>query len=212
MHLEKSNWTPQETEGERPNLSLLSNNFIHVKIKWCFESLFTAFRCYHLLLQAHQIYRSYFEMCPLQLMQLVWPNFTEVILKCVHYNSCNLSDQIYRSYFEMCPLQLMQLVWSNLQKLFWNASSVATHATCLITLMPYRNTLELQLHMVTKNHRKVSFWKKHYTRTCRMKAQSISFLKIKRSAVVELWSTLKVLGSKISRFTTFVTWTHDQFY
>jgi hypothetical protein len=132
---------------------------------------FTAFRCYHLLLQAHQICRS---------------------------------------YFEMRPLQLMQLVWSNLQKLFWNASSVATHATCLITLMPYRNTLELQLHMVTKNHRKVSFWKKHYTRTCRMKAQSISFLKIKRSAVVELcWSTLKVLGSKISRFTRFVTWTHD---
>jgi len=101
-----------------------------------------------------QIYRSYFEMHPLQLMQLVWSNLQKLlwkcihcnscnssdqiyrsyILKCIHYNSCNSSDQIYRSYFEMHPLQLMQLVWSNLQKLFWNGS-IAT---------------ELQLHMVTK--------------------------------------------------------------
>jgi hypothetical protein len=102
-----------------------------------------------------KFYRSYFEMRPLELMQLVWSNlqklfwnasitthatclikFTEVILKCIiRCNSCNLSDRIYRSYF-------------------WNASSVATHATCLIALMPYRNTLELQLHMVKKNREK----------------------------------------------------------
>jgi hypothetical protein len=126
-----------------------------------------------------QIYRSYFEMHPLQLMQLVWSNllksfwnvsiithatclikFTEVILNCMHCNSCNLSDQIYRSYFEMHPLQLMPLVWSNLQKLFWNASVATAHGH--------------------KKQRKVSFWKKNYTRTCRMKAQSISFLKIKK--------------------------------
>jgi hypothetical protein len=115
----------------------------------------------------------------------------------------------------------MQLVWSNLQKLFSNASSIATpcilsdqilqklfwhasittHATCLIkfteailkcivhynscnlsdnTLMPE----EIHWVVVTahghKKQRKVRFWKKHYTTTCRMKAQSISFFMMKK--------------------------------
>jgi hypothetical protein len=198
-----------------------------------------------------QINRSYFEMHPLQLVQLVWSNlqklfwnasiathatclikFTEVILKCISCNSCNWSDQIYKRYFEMHPLQLMQLVWSNLQKLFWNAS-LATHATRLIKFTEvilkcihcnwcnssdqiYRSYFEMHRLQLSCNctwsqkKRPVSFWKKHYTRTCRMKAQSISFLKIKE-AVVELWSTLASTWKQISRFTRFVTWTHDQF-